>query len=473
MIALYDYQAEAVASLRGAYRSGASAPLLVLPTGAGKTVCFTYMAQRATEKGLRVLVLVHRRELVHQVSAALDQWGVPHGEISPQAKPTPHSVQVAMVQTLARRVKLDRRGDLRFDLVIIDEAHHCTRGSCWGAVLGHNENARFLGVTATPLRLDGKGLGVADGGFFDALVTGPSVSDLVASGRLARPVVFAPELAVDLGGVQQRGGDYVQSQLGARMDQAGLTGDAVAHYRAHCAGAPAIAFTVTVEHATHVADDFKAAGFPAAVLTGSTPDKDRARMIRDLGTGALSVLASCNVVSEGTDIPNVMAAILLRPTASYALAMQQMGRALRAVPGKEVAIILDHAGNCHRHGLPTEEMEWTLEGAKRRSAAGLKPCHACRELVPSTAGRCPGCGATLRRAPDAPTGETQAELPMTAVGELVELTPEKRAALRRQRVREERRARSVVELEEIGRNRGYQYPSGWARHRFDELRKRG
>lgn len=468
-LALYDYQEAAVRQLRAQYAAGSRAPLLVLPTGGGKTVCFTYMAQRACARGLRVLVLVHRRELVHQVSVALDQWGVTHGRITASDPPVPAPVQVAMIQTLARRVKLDRRGAFRFDLVIVDEAHHCIASSSWGQVLKHNEAARVLGVTATPCRLDGKGLGIDSGGFFDALVAGPSVSELIERGRLAQPVVFAPERTVDLSGLAKRGGDFVQGQLGARMDRPALTGDAVAHYRTHCGGAAAIAFTVTREHAAHVAEDFARAGFQAAVLSGSTPDRDRERMIRDLGTGALNVLASCNVVSEGTDVPAVQAAILLRPTASFALAMQQMGRALRVAPGKERAIILDHAGNCHRHGLPTEPVEWSLEGVRRRSASDLKPCFACASLMPARATVCPACGHALPRAGSAAAEQDQTELPLMQSGDLVELTPEMRRAVRQQRLREERRARSVDELAALGRARGYRYPDGWARYRFGEL----
>lgn len=471
MLTLRPYQEQAVAELRAAYAAGARALLLVLPTGAGKTVTFTYLTARAVAKGLRVLLLAHRRELVGQIGAALTQWGVAHGRIAPGAPPGTEPVQVAMAQTLARRVKLDTTGRFRFDLVIVDEAHHATRDSSWGAILAHNAGARLLGVTATPCRLDGKGLGVATGGFFDELVIGPSVADLIDLGCLAPPVVYAPAQGPDLAGVKTRGGDYRQGELSAAMDRSALTGDAVAHYRALCDRAPAIAFTVTVEHAGHVVEEFKAAGYQAAVLTGSTPDRERAAMIRDLGAGKLHVLASCNVVSEGTDIPTVTAAILLRPTASYALAMQQMGRCLRPAPGKACAIILDHAGNCHRHGLPTEAVQWSLEGVTRSAKAELRHCYGCQALVPSRAAVCPACGKPLGRA-DRPTPSAagvNSELPLTRNGQLVELTPAMRAEIRRARLQEERAARSLADLAAIGRARGYRHPEGWARYRYQEL----
>jgi superfamily II DNA or RNA helicase len=354
-------------------------------------------------------------------------------------------------------------------LVIIDEAHHATKDSTWGKILAHNASAKLLGVTATPCRLDGKGLGLASGGFFDDLVIGPSAADLVERGRLCAPVVYAPDKSLDLGSVKKRGGDYIASQLAQVVDKKVITGNAVAHYQKYCGGAPAIAFTVSVVHAQHVVDDFKAAGFSAAVLTGSTPDKERAQMIRDLGNGKLNVLASCNVVSEGTDIPSVAAAILLRPTASYALAMQQIGRALRMMDGKEKAIILDHAGNTLRHGLPTDEVEWSLAGVKRKKGGAVlvKHCYECAGLVSVMAKRCPGCGHVFA-APDADEqAPTQGVLERE--GDLVEMTPEKLRAFRRKRYSEERKAASVEQLAKIGRSRGYKFPVQWAAKRFTEL----
>lgn len=265
MISLFEYQEEAVNDLRRSYAQGADAPLLVLPTGAGKTVCFTYMTQRAVARSVRVLILVHRRELVNQVSEALDKWGVRHGRIAPGSRQTNDDVQIAMVQTLARRVKMDRAGLYRFDLVILDEAHHAVKQSTWGDVLKHNEGAKFLGVTATPCRLDGKGLGKGSGGFFDDMIIGPTVNELIQLGRLVQPVVYAPDKTVDLSGISKRGGDYSTKQLAGRMDDRSLTGDAVAHYRKLCGGSPAIAFTITREHAEHVAEDFKRGGYQCAI----------------------------------------------------------------------------------------------------------------------------------------------------------------------------------------------------------------
>ena len=468
-IDLFNYQQRAVVDLRAAYAAGYQAPLLVLPTGGGKTVCFTYMTQQAVTKGRRVLIVVHRRELVTQTAKALAAWGVDHGLILPGAAVADAPVQVAMVQTLARRLRKPDAA-LDFDFIIVDEAHHGIQSSSWGQVLKAYPAAKYLGVTATPCRLDGKGLGKHVQGFFDTLVVGPSVSELIEQGRLVRPVVFAPEVLPKLEGLKKQGGDYALNALAERMVRSGITGDAVEHYRTRCEGAPGIAFTVTRAHAAAVTAAFQVAGYQAAMLTGDTPERERAAMIEDLGAGRLNVLASCNVVSEGTDIPAVVAAILLRPTASYALAMQQMGRALRTAPGKDRAIILDHAGNCLRHGLPTEPMAWSLDGIQKtrgaREEAPVKRCEDCGACVPIRAAECPECGAVFEVAPVVPTARG---------GELVELTagrmmtPAQRAAQRRRRLAEERLAGSIHELAAIGKRRGYRYPMAWAQHRFVEL----
>lgn len=460
-----------VNDLRAMYAAGSEAPLLVLPTGGGKTVVFTYMATRAMEKGKRVLLLGHRRELIGQMSAALKRWDCAHGIISPDAKLTNHAVQVGMVQTLANRVGLDRGGRYRFDLVIIDEAHHATKNSTWGKVLSHNAGAKLLGVSATPCRLDGKGLGVNADGFFDSMVIGPNMSDLIARGNLVRPVVYAPSQSIDLSGVKKRGGDFVTSALAGAVDRAAITGDAVEHYRRFCDRRSAIAFTVTVDHAGHVVEQFKAAGYQAAVLTGNTPDKERARMIRDLGTNQLHVLASCNVVSEGTDIPAVFGAILLRPTESYSLAMQQIGRALRASPGKDRAVILDHADNVRRHGLPTDEVSWSLEGLKtkkgQRSSPPTKFCMGCRAYLPLAAMVCAECGEVVEKG-----GATRGEL-ISREGELVEMTPEMIAACRRKKAVEFYSARSKQDLIKLGTERGYKNPVYWAGKILEERKQAG
>jgi DNA repair protein RadD len=465
-ITLRPYQTRDVERLRAAYRSGHRAPLYVLPTGGGKTYTFAYITSQAAARGNRVLILVHRQELLLQSSESLDSIGVDHGLIAPGHTMTTDPVQVASVQTLVRR--LDRITPP--DLIVIDESHH-SGAETWGKILRAFPEARLLGVTATPCRLDGAGLGTVAGGFFDCMVQGPTIMDLIEEGYLSRPKVYAPPTGVDLSGVHTRMGDYVKSEMAAAIDKPKITGSAVEHYRRLCAGVPAIAFCASVAHAEHVAEEFRTAGFRAASIDGGMADGERKGRIRDLGSGGLQILTSCDIISEGTDIPVVGAALLLRPTQSLGLFLQQVGRALRPYPGKQHAVILDHVGNCLRHGLPDEEREWSLEGHKGSRASAksqdvnvrTRQCERCYG-VHRPAPRCPFCGHEYDDAP----------LPEQVDGELREIDEEQAEFLRRAKRREVGKAvamaNSLAELQALAKEFGY--APGWAWHRWQMKRGR-
>jgi superfamily II DNA or RNA helicase len=266
-------------------------------------------------------------------------------------------VQVASVQTLARRLGKTR---INPALIIIDEAHHACAGS-WRNILSAFPRARLLGVTATPCRLDGQGLGKSSGGYFDRLIQGPSVRELINAGHLAQPIVYAPPVGADFSGVHVRMGDYVAEEQAAALDKPTITGCAIDHYRRICPGVPAIAFCASVKHAEHVAEQFDAAGFPAVSLDGTLDSKTRKHRIAALANGQIKILTSCEIISEGTDIPVVTACIMLRRTMSTGLYLQQAGRCLRPHPQKTNSIILDHVGNVFQHGFPDDDREWALD----------------------------------------------------------------------------------------------------------------
>lgn len=459
---LRDYQGAMVEQVRAAYRSGSRAVLLAAPTGSGKTVIFSHVAAGAAAKGGRVLILVHRQELLRQTAGTLCTFGVAHGLIAPGQPTTGHAVQVASVPTLVRRLA---RLDWEPTLIVVDEAHHATRTTGHGRILAQWPAAAILGVTATPTRLDGQGLGVQAKGFFEHLVVGPSVADLIAAGYLARPLVYAPPGGADLTGVKVRAGDWAREALEAAVDRPRLTGDAVDHYRRLGHGAPAIAFCVSVAHAVHVAEAFRAEGYQAASIDGALSDQERAARIRDLGTGALQVLTSCDLISEGTDIPIVGAALLLRPTLSQALYLQQVGRVLRPAPGKTEAIILDHVGNCHRHGLPDEPREWTLEGRIKRQGPTPFPIRQCEQCytVHRPAPVCPACGFAY---------PVQARELEAVDGELTKVDPVWLRAVRDRAAKqaEQGQARTLEELRRLAAARGYR--QGWAERVYAARRGR-
>ena len=327
---LRPYQEQAIASVRIAVMQSDKA-LLVMPTGSGKTVVFSEICRLANEKNKKVLILVHRRELVTQASDKLTKAGVEHGIIAAGFDPSDQPVQVASVQTLIRRLNTS---SFTPDLIIIDEAHHAVAGS-WDKIIGHFTDAKIIGVTATPSRLDGRGLG----SHFSTLVSGPSVEQLTKLGFLSQHRVFAPPVIADLSNVKTRAGDYANDQLSAAMDRPTITGDAVNTYRL-ADGLPAIAFCCSIAHATSVCASFNAAGYRAKLVTGNMPMEERDEAISGLADGRTQVLCSVDVVSEGTDVPAVSAAILLRPTQSEALYLQQVGRILRPQPGKVILRIV-------------------------------------------------------------------------------------------------------------------------------------
>jgi DNA repair protein RadD len=246
---LRPYQAEGVEEIRDALRRGNRRVLRQLPTGGGKTVEFAYIVRSAVVRGSRVCILVHRIELIEQTSRTLAAQGVERGIVAPGHPRTDETVQIASVMTLARRLATWKEA---FDFLIVDEAHHAVAAS-WQTILGAFPKARVLGVTATPERLDGRGLGE----FFEHLIIGPSVAELTKLGFLAKAAVYAPSRQVDLIGVRTIGGDFDQAALQDRMMEGGLVGDAVEHYRKYADALPAIAFCVGIKHSLSVAAAYR------------------------------------------------------------------------------------------------------------------------------------------------------------------------------------------------------------------------
>ena len=329
--------------------------------------------------------------------------------------------------------------------VLVHNCHHLTTDSTWGRVVSAYPDAKLLPVTATPCRLDGKGLGLGQGGFADELVMGPTMRELIEAGFLSPYRIFAPPNALDLTGVRTRAGDYAKEQLASAVDKPSITGDSVAHYQRLTPGKRAVAFCVSVAHAQHVAAEFKGAGVPAEFLDGTLDALERDRIIKRFESGETLVLSSCDIISEGFDLPAIEVAILLRPTQSLSLYIQQVGRALRTFPGKTEAVILDHVGAVATHGLPDEEREWSLDGVKpKRRAANdnedpdvkITTCGQCF-TIHAPAPVCPTCGHVY------PPKERKVE---QQDGELQELTADAMEALRRQKRAMQGSAQSVEAL---------------------------
>lgn len=463
---LRDYQADAVEDLRDAYRCGARAPLFVAPTGSGKTRIFAHIASSAVAKGRSVLVLVHRRELLRQASEKLTAVNVTHGVIAPGHAATADPVQVASVQTLARR--LEQLREAAPQLVIVDEAHHAVAGQ-WRTILDAFPTAHLLGVTATPIRSDGAGLGVRAGGVFDAMICGPSIAELMQQGHLVRARVFAPAVAPDLTGIRTRAGDYETTQLAEAMSAPQVIGCAVEHYRRHAAGLPTVLFAASVRHAESMAEAFRTTGIRAVAASGTTSVAERDAAIAGLATGAVEVLCSCDLISEGLDVPAIGAVILLRPTKSLALYLQQVGRGMRPVPGKSELVVLDHAGNSIVHGLPEIPRRWSLDGgcalAPRRGRVSKAFCTSCAAVMPRGAEACRDCATPIsaheRFVPH--SNGLLSEVPPDVAAWMVAVHTSPMPELLKQ-------ARTVADLVAIQRAR--RFKPGWVWFKWQELRRR-
>jgi len=455
-VILRPYQEEAIQRLRQAYNDGYKAPVYVLPCGGGKTIIFCWIAQSATAKGNKVLVLVHRQELIRQTCDTLNELGVAHGVIAAGRTQTHEPIQVASIQTLVRR--LERFPDSIYpDLIIIDESHHLRAGS-WIKTIKHFNKARLLCVTASPCRLDGLGLGVQCGGFNDVLIQGPNIQELTQQGYLSPVTTYAPPVGVDLGGVHKKYGDYDKTELIIRMDKPKIIGNVVEHYKRICPDVPAIAFCISVKAAERVAQRFNEVGIPAATIDGTLPDPTRKNRIKALGDGSLQVLTSCEIVSEGFDLPVVGCGILLRPTMSLSVFIQQTGRPLRPYPGKKEAIILDHVNNCSRHGMPDDIREWTLDGAKAPVSKGeseplrqVRTCQKCFAVYKATFNKCPQCGTPYRLTPQE-IKEVEGQL---------EKVEERRQWIEKRR--EQGTAHDLDALIAVGKKRRYKNPYYWAK----------
>jgi len=418
MLTLRPYQAdiirEAVSTIKQQYK----APLVVAPTGSGKTIMFAFIAMNAVKKGRRVLILTHRREILQQTMSKLFAFGVQAGQIASGRPMTSEFVQVAMVGTLINRLESIQPPDL----IIIDEAHHAVSNT-WSKILNYFDVLK-IGFTATPERLSGEGLIE----IFDTMILGPHTHELVTSKDLSYPRMFCgPNIQVKTKMKVTRG-DYDKAEQTKKMKERVVVGSVIEHYKEKLNGLPTVCFCVSIEHCHIMEDEFKAAGFRSRTVHGKMSRADRDAAIDGLGTGEVQVLCSCDVISEGVDVPVIAGAILLRRTKSLGLYLQQVGRALRPYPGKTEAIILDHAGNFYEHGHVLKERSWSLIAKKRnkRDKDDMKPpevsvCPKCSGVWPGLPRLCPDCGYNLQEDRDRAEGRKP---PKEIEGILREVMPE-------------------------------------------------
>jgi superfamily II DNA or RNA helicase len=406
-IELRPYQRNVIARVDAAIAAGLRRILLVAPTGAGKTVIAAAIINAALVSVKRALFLAHRRELILQASRKLYGLGHDHGVLLPGYPTRLHEpLQIASIATLhARAVRSNLIELPEADLVVVDEAHHA-RARTYARIIDAYPNAVILGLTATPCRGDGRGLG----SIFQCLVECPQVPELVAAGYLVPTKVYAPSVP-DLRGVSVDRGDYVESELAQRMDSAKLVGDVIEHWLRLAERRQTVIFATGVGHSLHIRDEFRLAGVLAEHIDGSTPTGERDAILARLAAGKIEVVCNAMVLTEGWDQPSVSCLVLARPTKSLGLYRQMVGRVLRPAPDKSDALILDHAGATFEHGFAEDPIEWTLSEDKRATTKPHTPCEGSPTLALTTcpecsavrfSGRpCPDCGWQTRRKAEA------------------------------------------------------------------------
>lgn len=442
---LRDYQQNIIDGMRAALKRNKQV-LLQLSTGGGKTVITSFMVKGALEKGKTVIFCVHRRELLKQVSNTFTKIGIPHGFIMSGLKFEPDKAcYIASIDTLKNR--LDKITPP--DLLLFDESHHSTSAG-WSKIADW-ASGFIIGMTATPWRTDGKGLKK----HFAEMVCGQSMEWLIDNKYLSDYRVIAPTM-IDMSGVKESLGEYVTEDLEKLLNDNTLFGAVVDNWIKYANGKRTIAFCPSVKISENLVWQFKERGIAAAHLDALSGKEDRVGQIDAFAAGDVTILSNVGLFTEGFDMSAMVgrevpieAVIVYRPTLSLSLHLQMLGRALR--PKDYPAIILDHGGNCLRHGLPDDDYGWSLEDRpKRKKGEEKEPpskrCPDCYHVMSAACRDCEECGHVFE-APE------KAEV-------VLEMTELDKNNYRRKKRMEVAKAKSLEELQAIGESRGYK--KGWA-----------
>jgi DNA repair protein RadD len=412
-VTLRPYQIDAIERVRAQIRAGKRAILLVLPTGGGKTVVASAVILSAYTRGKRVVFFAHRRELIKNTRAKLIAAGVPPESIGIMLGADTERLDAPVIVASIDTWRAREQSRPTADLVFVDEAHRSCSDTYRMAIAYYRDaGSTVLGLTATPFRSDGRGLG----DLYEALEVIATPSQLIAEGFLCAPKVYSlpADKRPDLTGVRTTGGDYQLDELSQRMNTSVLVGGLVTQWEKHADGRRTVVFAVGVDHSRNIVQSFMDAGIAAEHLDGETPNDERDAILARLASGETLVVSNCAVLTEGWDCPAVKCCTLARPTKNPGLYLQMAGRILRPWEGVE-AIILDHAGLCLAHGLPQDDREFALEMSRAKAVEGERPhkvCPSCDAVIATGCAACPECGHEF----------PPRQLPEAEAGDLVEIT---------------------------------------------------
>ena len=421
---LRDYQIEIYNKIKEALRHKQN-PCAVLPCRSGKSYIMKEICEKAALKGSRVLILAHRRLLLRQ-----------HAKI----------IQNCRFESVFTEVNhLGEHG--RVDLIIIDEAHISAANS-YLKVCEYYDCPRIL-FTATAKRLDNKPLVLCD-----VIINGIDANTLIERGLIAPYDLYAPKLNIDLSNVNMAGSDFNNDELGEVMVDKKIYGDIIKYYRELANNKQALAYCVNVKHSKSICELFNNNGISAKHIDSHTPEKERDVIINEFKNGKFKILCNCNLISEGITLPECECCLLLRPTQSETLYIQQSCRCLTPMLNKR-SIIIDYVGNCYTHGMPTEPRLYELKPQKIRNASRepdviVRCCKQCLRVYAGNSSVCPYCGFN--------NGKTKKQIEADEKAELERITEIKRKQARM----EVGMAKTLSELIVIGERRGYKNARYWA-----------
>lgn len=418
MIQLHGYQQTEKAKIYDSWKAGNRNVLEVLPTGGGKSVIVSDVVLDGARDNMPQAVIAHRNELVAQMSSHVARRGIHHriiGSDDTIAQITrQHRAEfgksfvnlsaptaVIGVDTLVRRADSLNNWGFQIRRWIIDEAHHVIKNNKWGKAVDMFPNALGLGVTATPWRTDGQGLGRHADGVFDTMIIGPTMRQLIKLGNLCDYEIVCPtsDLSVDDDDLGPSG-EFTQAKLKTAAEKSHIVGDVVAAYCKYAYYKRAICFATDVKTGGKIAAQFVANGIPAVCLSAESPTVYRERCVEEFKAGKIWILVNVDLFDEGFDVPACDCVIMARPTASLGKYRQMIGRALRTAPGKTHGLIIDHVSNWVRHGFPDRHTAWTLDRRDKRAKQEKDPneveltaCKTCTKAYKRDELVCPYCGA--------------------------------------------------------------------------------
>lgn len=438
-ISLRPYQSQAVQALRNGIQSGQNKQILCAPTGAGKTVIFSYMISRAVTKSKRCLILTHRAELLTQAGGSLKNFGMIPLELKPGKKiPNLSSrlLVVGMAQTIKRRINDPEYQTWLscLDLVIIDEAH---TQDCELILPHFGPQTIVIGATATPHR---EGNQVSLDGFYQNIIEVTTIPDLVTAGFLAKPNTFG--VKVDLSGIRSVKGDFDTEQMGNHFTETKLYQGVYENYQKITPGRKGIIFASNVESSKTLVADFKERGLPIEHIDGTTPTAERRRILQWFQTTEGALISNVGILNAGFDAPSIEVVILYRATKSLPLFLQMCGRGSRVIPGvKDSFTILDFGNNIQRHGFWEENRVWSLKKKKKtkEGIAPVKNCPSCTAMLPVSIRECEYCGHIFE--------PTEEEKDAAVIVELQQMTY--------QQIQDEIKTADFKRLEMIAEAKGY------------------